>query len=76
MAAEPEDEPIQEPSEAIHLPDPSYIPVIVAAGVTIAVVGVVLNPVVFAIGLIVTVVAVWRWVRDTRRDISELPLEH
>jgi hypothetical protein len=27
-------------------------------------------------GLVVTVVTIALWIRDTRRDISELPLEH
>jgi type IV secretory pathway TrbD component len=64
------------PGEAIHLPGPTYLPVIVAAGVTIAIVGVVQAWVITAIGLIITVVAVWRWIRDTRQDMAELPLEH
>jgi hypothetical protein len=29
-----------------------------------------------AIGLLITIVAVWRWIGDTRGDMSELPLEH
>lgn len=62
--------------EAIHLPGPSYLPVIVAAGVTIALVGVVLNWVMFGIGVAITVVAVARWARDTREDVADLPLEH
>ena len=62
--------------EAIHLPGPSYLPVIVAAGATVALVGVVLNWVVFGIGLAVTVVAIVRWARETREDIADLPLEH
>lgn len=62
--------------EAIHLPGPSFLPVIVAAGTTIAVVGVVLSWVMFGIGLAITVVAILRWARETRHDISDLPLEH
>ena len=65
-----------EPGESIHLPGPSYQPVVVAFGITLAVVGVVLFPAVAVIGLIITVIAVIGWVRDTRREISELPLEH
>ena len=65
-----------EPGEAIHLPGPSYQPVLVAFGVTLAVVGIVLAPVLVAIGLVITVVTVVRWIRDARREISELPLEH
>jgi hypothetical protein len=39
-------------------------------------VGIVLTWIVTAIGAVITVVAVWRWVRETRADIAELPLEH
>lgn len=62
--------------EEIHLPDPSYLPVIVAAGTTLAVVGVVINLAIAAIGVAITVVATVRWVRQTREEMAELPLEH
>ena len=62
--------------EPIHLPNPSYLPVLVAAGTTIAVVGVVVNLVLLGIGVLVTLVAIVRWVRQTREEIAELPLEH
>ena len=64
------------PGEPIHLPDPSFLPVIVAAGTTIAVVGVVLAWFVFAIGAAITLVGIVRWVGQTRREMAELPLEH
>lgn len=64
------------PGEAIHLPGPSYLPVLVAFGTTITLVGVVLNWVVFGIGLAITVVTIVRWARETREDIADLPLEH
>ncbi len=62
--------------EAIHLPGPSYLPVVVALGVTIAVVGVVLNWFVFGAGVLITLISLVRWIGDTRRDIADLPLEH
>ncbi len=62
--------------EAIHLPGPSYQPVLLAAGISLAVIGVVLSPIFVIVGAIVTVIVLWRWIRDTRHDISELPLEH
>jgi membrane protein implicated in regulation of membrane protease activity len=62
--------------EAIHLPGPSYLPVLTAAGIALTVVSVVISWVLVALGVLITVVAVWRWVRETRRDMSELPLEH
>jgi type IV secretory pathway TrbD component len=62
--------------EAIHLPGPTYLPVTTAAGIAIAVVGVVLSWILVGLGVLITLVAVMRWIRETRRDIGELPLEH
>ncbi len=62
--------------ESIHLPGPSYLPIVTAVGLMIAVVGVVQSWIIVAIGLLITLVAVVRWIRETRDDISELPLEH
>lgn len=63
-------------SEQLHLPGPSYLPVVVAFGLTLALVGVVISFVVLAIGLIITAAALVRWIRETRDDMAELPLEH
>ncbi len=62
--------------ESIHLPNPSYLPVLVAAGTTIALVGVVVNWVIFGLGVAVLLVSVLRWVGQTRHEMAELPLEH
>ena len=64
------------PGESIHLPGPSYQPALIAFGVTLVVVGVVISPILVAIGLVIIVLTVFRWIRDSRREISELPLEH
>jgi len=66
----------QPPGEAIHLPDPSYLPVLVAAGTATALVGVVVNWILFGLGVAVTVVTVGRWIDQTRREMAELPIEH
>jgi len=47
-----------------------------AFGLTLAVTGVVLSWVLCGLGVAITLIAVWRWIRETRQDISELPLEH
>jgi hypothetical protein len=62
--------------EAIHLPGPSYLPALTAFGLTLAVCGVVLALPMVVIGLVITLVSVWRWIRETRTEIAELPLEH
>lgn len=61
--------------EVVHLPGPSYLPVITAAGLTIALTGIVINWALVGIGVVITVVAIVRWIRETRADIGELPLE-
>jgi Cytochrome c oxidase subunit IV len=62
--------------EAIHLPGPSYLPVLTAFGTTIAVVGVVIWWILVVIGGLIALVAIYLWIRETREEISELPLEH
>ena len=66
----------EEAGEAIHLPGPSYQPVVLAFGLALAITGVVLFPVVAVIGLVISLITVYLWIRDTRREVSELPLEH
>jgi hypothetical protein len=66
----------EEAGEAVHLPGPSYLPVATAFGLTIAVVGVVLSWVIVGIGLVIAVIAIWRWIGETRRETAELPLDH
>jgi hypothetical protein len=64
------------PGEAIHLPGPSYLPALTALGIAVALVGIVITWPLVVIGLMIAVIAIVRWIRDTRQDISELPLEH
>jgi hypothetical protein len=71
-----EDGQLPAPSEAVHLPGPSYLPVLTAFGITLALVGLVITWIVCGIGVLIATVAVTRWIRETRQDISELPLEH
>jgi hypothetical protein len=64
------------PGEPVHLPDPSYLPVITAAGITVMIVGVVVNWVLTGIGAVIAVYAIVRWIRQTREEMADLPLEH
>jgi hypothetical protein len=65
-----------EAGESIHLPGPSFQPVVLAFGLTLVVTGVVIYPPATVIGLVIVLVTLWMWIRDTRREIRELPLEH
>ena len=63
-------------SEQIHLPDPSFLAPVMAFGITLIVVGVVLSIWMVIIGAIIFLVTLVRWIRQTREEMSELPLEH
>jgi hypothetical protein len=74
--AEQPDGALPPPTEEIHLPEPSYLPAVLALGLTIAIVGVIKSWVIVAIGAIIFLVALIRWIRQTREEMSELPLGH
>jgi hypothetical protein len=77
--AEPVDrleEGVPPAGEAVHLPGPSFLPVIVGAGITVAIVGVVISWIVVAVGAIPTLIAIGIWIKQAREEIAELPLEH
>ena len=76
MADAPENGQVPPAGEPIHLPGPSYLPVLVALGATIALVGVVLNWYVCGLGVAIMVVAIIRWVTQVRQEMDDLPLEH
>jgi Cytochrome c oxidase subunit IV len=76
MADELDGGQLQPPSEEVHLPEPSYLPALVALGVTLALVGVILTWFITGIGVVIAVVAIVRWIRQTREEMAELPLEH
>jgi hypothetical protein len=80
MATEPlppeSDDQIAAPTEEVHLPDPSYLPVWTAFGITVALVGILLSWVICGIGAVVALVAIVKWIRQARGEISDLPLEH
>ena len=70
MALEPDTPP---PGEHIHLPGPSLQPILLAFGITLALVGVTLGLFVIVSGLVLTVWVIVRWIADTRREMAELP---
>jgi hypothetical protein len=70
------DEAVEQRGELIHLPGPSYLPVLTAAGIAVAVAGIVVSPIMVVLGAVVAVICIFKWVGETRREISELPLEH
>jgi hypothetical protein len=62
--------------EEIHLPGGSLQPIAVTVGVTLALLGLTTFTLLIWVGLIVLVWAVVLWIRDARREMEDLPLEH
>ena len=62
--------------EEVHMPAPSALPLINAAALAIAIVALTISWWVVAGAMLVFLGTAVRWVRDVRRDISELPLDH
>ena len=62
--------------EEVHMPAPSVLPLINAASLAMAIVSLTLSWWLVGAGLILFIGTSVRWIRDVRRDISELPLDH
>jgi hypothetical protein len=72
-ALEPDPPPA---GEEIHLPGPTVMPLVATLGITMALIGVLEGWVLWVPGVLLTLGVAWRWIRDTQREIDELPLEH
>ena len=79
----PLDPEIPPVGEEIHLPGPTIQPLLLAVGIsmaivgiTIALIGVLEGPVLWIPGTLLTVGVLIAWIRDTVREIDELPLDH
>jgi hypothetical protein len=72
----PLDSEVPPAGDEIHLPGGSIQPVLLTLGITVALVGVTTNVFLVIAGVILSVGVIVAWIRDTRRDIDELPLEH
>ena len=62
--------------EEIHMPAPSALPLINAAALAAAIVSITISWWLVGAGLVVFIATSVRWMRDVRRDIADLPLDH
>ena len=59
--------------EVFHLPPPSIWPAVLALGISLLLLGLVLNVILLTIGAVITVAAIGLWVRDARKEFRDLP---
>lgn len=78
-------DPRQEPPEAIeappvgeeiHLPGPTPVPALMALGIAIALLGTTTTWILSILGGALALTCLVVWIRQVRRDVGELPLEH
>jgi O-antigen/teichoic acid export membrane protein len=62
--------------EEIHLPGPSIQPFLLAVGITFFIVGLTWKTWLLIGGAILTVCVIAVWIRDARRELDSLPVEH
>jgi hypothetical protein len=68
--------PVPPAGEEIHLPGGSILPLTVAIGITLLVIGTTIWWVWSALGFTIASVSIGLWIRDVRRDVDALPEEH
>jgi hypothetical protein len=61
--------------EEIHLPGPTVLPVLTAVGLTLLLIGVTTFIELTVIGALLTIGCIVRWLKDTRAEVDELPLD-
>lgn len=61
------------PTELIYLPEPSWLPVIAAAGLAMILAGLFIGWVVMVIGALFFLPALWTWIGRTRKSFARLP---
>ena len=69
----PLDPQVPPTGEEIHLPGPSILPLLTSVGITLAVIGITISLIFVIAGSLLTLVCLWRWIADTRREVDELP---
>lgn len=62
--------------EEVHMPAPSALPLINAAALAGTIVSITVSWYLVAGCGIIFILTTIRWIRDVRRDIDELPLDH
>ena len=71
----PLDPEVPPAGEEIHLPGPSILPVLTALGITLLLVGVTTFIEFTVIGGLLLIGCIVVWIKDTRREVDELPLQ-
>jgi hypothetical protein len=70
------DKPVPTAGEEIHLPGGSLHPLLLTVGITMALLGVTVSPVLIVAGSVLTVVVLYQWIQGARQEMASLPASH
>jgi O-antigen/teichoic acid export membrane protein len=70
------DPQVPPPGEEIHLPGPSIQPFLLTVGITMFIVGLTWKTWLLIGGAVLAIVVIGFWIRDARRELDSLPIEH
>ena len=70
------EKPVPPAGEEIHIPGGSIQPLLLAIGLTVALIGVTFSIILVIGGGILALWTIIRWIADTRADIEQLPASH
>jgi len=65
--------PVNPAGDAAHLPGPSFWPILLAIGIAMSLIGVITKIEVVVVGLALTLVSLFGWVREARHEYRSLP---
>jgi hypothetical protein len=66
---------VEQPSELVYVPNPSWAPVLTGAGIAVVAIGLFAGLVYAIVGAIIALAALWGWIRSTGSEIGRLPRE-
>ncbi len=72
----PLDRPVPPAGEEIHIPGGSLQPLLLTIGITAALLGITISPLLVIVGSLLTVAVLVVWVREAIAEYRHLPLDH
>jgi len=67
---------MEKSAPAIHLPPPSYWPIVLAAGMTVMAIGIIFSPIVAGVGVVILIAAIIGWTAENRKIESHEEHHH
>ncbi len=72
----PLDRPVPPAGEEIHIPGGSLQPLLLTIGITMALLGITISPLLVVAGVVLSVAVLFVWIREAIDEYRHLPLEH